>query len=50
MFLDGSMQQYAANVISEHMYSQVDEDVHGYQLLESIINHRAYGRAVHGDD
>ena len=32
------------------MYSQVDEDRHCYQLLESIINHRTDGRAVHGDD
>ena len=50
MFQDGSIQQYAANIISEHMYSQVDEDGHSYQLLESIINHRTNGQAVHGDD
>ena len=39
MFPDGSIQQYAANIIAEHMYSQVDEDGNRYQLLESIINH-----------
>ena len=50
MFPDGSIQQYAANIVAEHMYSQVDEDGHCYQLLESIINHRIDGRVVHGDD
>ena len=50
MFLDGSIQQYAANIIAEHMYSQVDKEGHCYQLLKSMINHRTDGRAVHGDD
>ena len=50
MFPDGSIQQYAANIIAEHMYPQGDEDRHRYQLLESIINHRTDGQAVHGDD
>ena len=50
MFPDGSIQQYAANIIAEHMYSQVEEDVHRYQLLESIINHCTNGRAVHSYD
>ena len=50
MFPDDSILQYAANIIAEHMYSQVDKDKHLYQLLESIINHRTDGRAVHGDD
>ena len=34
MFPDGSIQQYAANIIAEHMYSQVDEDGHRYHILE----------------
>ena len=50
MFPDGSIQQYSANIIAEHMYPQLDEDGHLYQLLESIINHCTNGRAVHGDD
>ena len=50
MFPDGSIQKYAANIIAEHMYSQVDEDGHRYQLLESIINHRTDVQAVHGGD
>ena len=50
MFPDGSIQLYVANIIAEHMYSQVDKDGHRYQLLESIIHPRTDGRAVHGDD
>ena len=34
MFPDVSIQQYAANIIAEHMYSQVDKDGHHYQLLD----------------
>ena len=50
MLPDGSIQQYAANIIAEHMYSQVDKDRHSYQLLESITNHLTNVQAVHGDD
>ena len=50
MFPDGSIQQYAANIIAEHMYSKVEKYRHRYQLLESIINHRTDGRPVYGDD
>ena len=46
MFPDGSMHQYGANIIAEHMYSQVDEDGHRYCLLEDIIGHRKDGTAV----
>ena len=49
MFLDGSIKQYNANIIAEHMYSQVYKDGQRYQLLELIINHSPDGRAVHGD-
>ena len=34
MFPDGSIQQHAANIIAEHMYSQVDKDGHRYHILE----------------
>ena len=50
IFPDGLIQQYAANIIAEHMYSQVEKGGHHYQLLESIINHCTDGRVVHGDD
>ena len=46
MFPDGSVSQYAANIISENIYSQIDEDRYPYQLLECILDHRKDGRAV----
>ena len=49
MFHDGSIKQYAANITEEHMYSQLDEDGHHYQLLESIINHCTNGLEVNSD-
>ena len=46
MFPDGSVSQYAANIIAENIYSQIDEDGYRYQLLESILDHRKDGRAI----
>ena len=39
MFPDGSIQQYAANLIAENIYSQVDEDGHRYTLMDEIVDH-----------
>ena len=39
MFPDGSVSKYAANLIAENIYSQVDEEGHRYQLLDHISNH-----------
>ena len=49
-FPDGSVKQYSANVISNHMYLQVDQDLFSQKLLISIINYRNYGHAVTNDD
>ena len=46
MFPDKSVSQYAANIIAENIYSQIDEDGYRYQLLECILDHRKDGRAV----
>ena len=32
-FTDGTMEQYAANVIAENMYAQVDDEGNMFQLL-----------------
>ena len=40
MFPDGAICQYAANVIAESMYSQVDSNGHHTLLLKEITNHR----------
>ena len=49
MFPDGSIQQYAANLIAENIYSQVDKDGHKQTLIGEIVDHRkedtAYDKA-----
>ena len=49
-FPDGEVKEYAANVIAENMYSQVDTDGYRYQLLDSIVDHRKNGRALDQED
>jgi len=49
MFPDGATQQYAANVIAENIYAQIDEEGHRYQLLEGILHHRKTSKAVTKD-
>ena len=46
MFPDGSVSQYAANIIAENIYSQIDEAGYRYQLVECILDHKKDGRAV----
>lgn len=46
LFPDGVIKQYAANVLAEAMYSQVDDEGHRYQLLDSIVSHRKDHSAV----
>ena len=46
MFPDGSIFQYAANIIAENIYSQIDKEGYRYQLLECIMDHQKDGRAV----
>ena len=50
MFPDSSVQQYAANIIAENLYSQVDEDGRRYQLMEAIIGHKKTDKAVERGD
>ena len=45
-FPDGAVRQYAANVIAENMYAQVDSEGHQYTLLDSIIDYGTDGNAV----
>ena len=50
VFGDGEVREYAANVIAENLYSQIDE--HGQQqvILEDIIDHRTNPTAVCEDN
>ena len=46
MFPDGGTSRYAANIIAENIYSQVDVDGHRYQLMDHIMNHKTNGHAL----
>ena len=46
MFPDGSVKQYAANIIAENIFSQIDEYGYRYQLLRNIINHKKDASAI----
>jgi len=50
MFPDGAVKQYAANVIAENMWAQVDQEGHQYRLLDSITGHRKDSNAVERKD
>jgi Reverse transcriptase (RNA-dependent DNA polymerase) len=49
-FHDGSTETFAANVIAESLYSQVDSDGRELVLMQGIIDHRSDGSAVPMDD
>jgi hypothetical protein len=39
-FPDGSTEAYAANIIAENMYAQVDDEGRQFNILEALIDHR----------
>jgi hypothetical protein len=45
-FTDGTTEKYAANVIAENMYAQVDDEGNMFQLLLEIMNHKKDGTAI----
>ena len=46
MFPDGSVKQYAANIIAENIFTQINEYGYRYQLLRNIVNHKKDETAV----
>ena len=50
VFDDGTIKQYAANVIAENMYSQIDLDGRHHLLMEEILEHRSNEQAVTQDN
>ena len=50
MFLDGATCQYAANIIAESMYSQVDSNGHHTLLLKEITDHGKSANDISIDD
>ena len=50
IFPDGLVSKYAANIIAENIFSQVDEDRYRYQLLDHIMDHKSNDQAVWPED
>jgi hypothetical protein len=49
-FPDGNVQKFAANVIAEHLYSQVDDEGRRFRIVDEIIDHKMDGSAAAPDD
>jgi hypothetical protein len=49
-FSDGQVLEYAANVIAENLYSQVDEEGPHQVMLDEIVNHKSDKSAVLPED
>jgi hypothetical protein len=49
-FADGEVLEYAANIIAENLYSQVDSEGCRFVLLDSIVDHRKEPSATSKDD
>ena len=49
-FDNGEVKEYAANVIAENMYAQVDADGYSHTMLDSIIDHVKTSDAVERSD
>ena len=50
MFNDGSIQQYAANILALSMYGQVDSQGHITKMLDDIIRYSSTDESVHRSD
>ena len=49
-FIDGSTEAYTANIVTEVMYSQVNEEGNSHVMLNEIIDHHKNKAAVSHDD
>ena len=49
-FPDGVIKEYAANIIAENMYAQVDPDGHSTAILSEIIDFTKNSKALSKDD
>ena len=49
-FEDGAQGFYAANLIAENMYSQVDDEGKEFKLMSEIIDHESDASAIKADD
>ena len=49
-FPDGSTNTYLANMITENLYAQVDQEGRSHAVLDEIIDHHSDGTAMTKDD
>ena len=49
-FDDGAEQAYAANLIAENLYSQIDREGHHFAVMQEIIDHEVGDTALSKDD
>ena len=49
-FDDGSVREYAANVIAENLYAQIDADGYSHTMLDCILDYRKLDDAVEQKD
>lgn len=49
-FPDGATDVFAANIIAENLYAQVDDEGNSYAILHEITDHKKDGTAVTKDD
>jgi hypothetical protein len=49
-FPDGHLEEYAANVIAESLYSQLDNEGNQFLLLQEIVDHKKDAQALSKDD
>ena len=45
-FEDGSVEKCSANIIAEHIYAQLDDDVYTWMLMDEIVDHWSNPDAV----
>ena len=45
-FSDGSYDELTANQIGEDMFSQIDDELHHFQILSKITNHKSDGNKI----
>lgn len=49
-FADGNVKEYAANLIAEAIFSQVDDEGRDFRLFDEIIDHEKDASALRRDD
>ena len=48
-FSDGASDMFVVNVITENLYSQIDNEGNSYSIFQEIMDHKSDGMAVQAD-